>query len=112
MINLKKKRNYRHKTLLGDVNIERVLVSNKISFGEKNYKYIVGYLYDDHKVKRLLIMLPKATAYVKRYDGQIKGIYFLIEDDDILEKHNTIWDKVSADIKKELIASLCIIKII
>ena len=28
-------------------------------------------------------------------------IYFLIEDDDLLEKYNT-WDKVSSDIKKEL----------
>ena len=28
-------------------------------------------------------------------------MYFLIEDDDLLEKDNTIWDKVSADIKKE-----------
>ena len=27
-------------------------------------------------------------------------MYFLIEDDDLLEKY-TIWDKVSADIKKE-----------
>ena len=26
---------------------------------------------------------------------------FLIEDDDLLEKYNSIWDKVSADIKKE-----------
>ena len=28
-------------------------------------------------------------------------MYFLIEDDDFLEKYNTIWDKVNADIKKE-----------
>ena len=28
-------------------------------------------------------------------------MYFLIENYDILEKYNTIWDKVSADIKKE-----------
>ena len=27
--------------------------------------------------------------------------FFLIEDDDLFEKYNTIWDKVSADIKKE-----------
>ena len=26
---------------------------------------------------------------------------FLIEDYDLLEKYNTIWDKFSADIKKE-----------
>ena len=28
-------------------------------------------------------------------------MYFLIEDEDLLEKYNTIWDKVSADIKNE-----------
>ena len=28
-------------------------------------------------------------------------MYFLIADDEILEKYNTIWDKVSADIKKD-----------
>ena len=28
-------------------------------------------------------------------------MYFLIEDDDSLEKYNTIWNKISADIKKE-----------
>ena len=78
-----------------------MLVSNKISFGKKNYKYFIGYLYNDHKVKPLHIMLPKTTAYVKRYDGQTKWMYLLIEDDDLLEKYNTIWDKVSADIRKE-----------
>ena len=26
---------------------------------------------------------------------------FLIENDDLVQKYNTIWDKVSADIKKE-----------
>ena len=47
------------------------------------------------------MMLPKKTAYVKRYDGQTKWMYFLVEDDDLLEKYNTIWDKVSANIKKK-----------
>ena len=46
-------------------------------------------------------MLPKTNAYLKRYDGKTKWIWFLIEDDDLLEKYYTIWDKVSADIKKE-----------
>ena len=45
-------------------------------------------------------MLPRLSAYVKRYDGQTKWMYFLSEDDDLLEKYNAIWDKVSADIKK------------
>ena len=57
---------------LGDVDIEKVLVSNRISFGEKNYKYFIGYLYNGNKVKPLNIMLPKTSAYVKSYDGQTK----------------------------------------
>ena len=51
-----------------DVDIEKVLVSKKTSFGEKNYKYFIGYLYDNYKVKPLYIMLPKTTAFVKSYD--------------------------------------------
>ena len=46
-------------------------------------------------------MLPKTSAYVKRYDRQTKWMYFLIENDKLLEKYNTIWDIFSADIKKE-----------
>ena len=94
---------YRHKSpaLLREVDTEKVLVSNKIPFGEKNYKYFIDYLYNDHKFKSLKIMLPKTSAYVKSYDGQNKWIYFLIEDDEFLEKYNTVWDNVSADIKME-----------
>ena len=38
-------------------------------------------------------MLPKTIAYVKSYDGQTKWMYFLIADDDLLEKCNTIRNK-------------------
>ena len=58
-------------------------------------------MYKDHKVQPLHIMLHKTTTYVKNYDEQPKWMYFLIEDDDLLEKYNTIWDKIRADIKKE-----------
>ena len=51
-------------------------------------------------VKALHVTLPKTSSKVERYDGQIKWMYFLIQDDDLLEKYNIIWDKVSTDIKK------------
>ena len=63
-------------------------------------------MYNDLKVKPLHLMLPKTSAYVRSYDGQTKWMYFLIEDDDLLERYNTIWDKVSADIKKEFDSEL------
>ena len=46
-------------------------------------------------------MLPKASAYVKSYDGQTKWMYFFIKEDDLLQKYNTISDYVTADIKNK-----------
>ena len=65
---------------MGDVDIEKVLVSNKISFGVENYKYFIDYFYNGNKLKPLNIMLPKASAYLQDFDGQSKWIYVLIED--------------------------------
>ena len=92
------------------LDIEKVLVSSNISFGEKYYKYFIDYFYNNYKVKPLHIMLPKTSTYIKSYDGRTKWVYFFIEDDGLLEKYNTIWDKVSDDIKKNLIVNLSIIK--
>ena len=58
-------------------------------------------MYNDHEVKPLHIRLPKTRPYVKSCDGQTKWMYFLFEDDDVLEKYNTIWDKVSTDMKNK-----------
>ena len=73
---IEKKTFYRNETPIfknDDVDIEQVLVSNKISLGEKNCKYFIDYLDNDNNVKRLHIMLPKASAYLKGYDGQTKS---------------------------------------
>ena len=100
---LKLKNFYHHKSPVPvrDVDIEKVIVSNKISSGKKNSKYFFDYFYNDDKVKPLHTMLPKVTSYVKSYDGQTKWMYYLIKHDDLLEKYNSIWDKVRADIEKE-----------
>ena len=63
-IEIKKHKFYRYKipTFIEDLDIKNVLVSNKISFVEKYYKYFIGYLDDDYKIKLLHIMLPKTSA--------------------------------------------------
>ena len=75
---------YKNPIFLRDANIEKVLLFNKIPFGEKNYKYFIAYLYNDHKVKPSHIMIPKTSAYVKSYDGQTEWMYLLVEDDELL----------------------------
>ena len=59
---------------LEDVGIEKVSICNKVSSGDKYYKYFIGYLY---------WLLPKTSAYVKSYDGQTKCLYFVIRDSDL-----------------------------
>ena len=62
------KKNYHHKTPIcfGDLDIEKLLVSNKISFGGKNYNYFIGYSYISNTVQPLNIMLPNTSAYVSK----------------------------------------------
>ena len=53
------------------------------------------------------IDVPEGTSLIETVMiWQTKWMYFLIEDDDLLERYNTIWDKVSADIKKEFDSEL------
>ena len=47
---------------LKDIDIEKTIISKKISSGEENYKYFIGDLYNDHKVKTLHIMLKSERA--------------------------------------------------
>ena len=56
-------------------------------------------------------MLSKTRANVKSYDDQTKWITFLIEYDDLLEKYNILWDKVTSDVKGNLTANCCIKKV-
>ena len=79
--------------------IRKLLVSEKIYVDRRHGKY--GYLDNDDIVKPLNIMFPKASAHVKKQDGQTKWIYLMIQNKDLVEKYNTICNKVSADIKKE-----------
>ena len=74
----KQKFDHYNSYFLEDIDIDNVLVSNKISSGEKNCKYFIDYLYDDYEIKPLYIMLFKMSIYVKHYDSQTKWMYFLI----------------------------------
>ena len=75
--------------VLNDVNIDNILVSNKISSGKKNYNYCIGCL-GKNKIKPFSIILPKTNTCVKSYDGETKWIYFLSEDEESSKKYNDI----------------------
>ena len=93
-----------------DVGSDNVLVSNKISSGERNNKYVFGYLHDDYKIKSLDLMLSKMSVYVKSYDDQTKWMYFLTKDDDLLTNIMLFRVKSTLILKINLVANMSRIK--
>ena len=59
-----------------------MIVSNKISYGKKGFKYLIGYK-NAKKIRPLCIFLPNMNAYRKDFD-KTKHIAFLIKDDELL----------------------------
>ena len=45
--------------LMNIVNIDKILISIKVSFGKKCYKYFIHYKYEDYKINLLCITLLK-----------------------------------------------------
>ena len=83
-----------------NIDINKRVVSNKVYFGKKGFKYFIDYKNGDKKIRPLCIFLPKMRAYRKDFD-EIKYISFLTKDDELLEKYNEICEKVINSLKKE-----------
>ena len=51
-----------------DINIDRIVVSNKVPFGKNGFKYFIGYEDDSGKIMPLCIMLQKMSAFIRNFD--------------------------------------------
>ena len=88
---------YKNKKLfnLNDVDVNKILVSKKESYGTKNsLKYFIGYNDDDDVIRPLCIILPQMIGYVKHFDSN-KTMSFKFSDNKLLKKYRKIWEKVS-----------------
>ena len=70
---------------LMSVNIDQIVVSDKFKHSYKGFKYFIGYQ-EGETVKRLCIILPQMSGYVKYFQNGEKNIYFLIKDEEVWEK--------------------------
>ena len=60
-----------------NIDIIKIVVSNKASFGKKGFKYFIGYK-DAKKIRPLCVFLPKVSAYRRDID-ESKYMSFLIK---------------------------------
>ena len=74
-----------------DLDISKILVSKKESYGTKNsLKYFIGYNNDD-VIRPLCIKLHQMVGYVKHSDSN-KTMYFKVSDNKLLKKYTKIWE--------------------
>ena len=68
-IEIEKQIFYQHKNPISiyNVGIDKILVSSKVSFGKKDFKYFIGSK-DGKKNRPLCVMLPKMSAYRRDFD--------------------------------------------
>ena len=82
---------YKNKKLFNihDLDVNKILVSEKESYGTKNsLKFFIGYN-NDGVIRPLCIKLPQMIGYVKNFDSN-KTMSFKVSDNKLLKKCNKI----------------------
>ena len=79
---------------MSNIDINKIVISNKFPFDKQNLKYFIGYK-DNKKIRPLCIFFPKTSIYIyRRYSDKTKCMYFMIKDEKVFDKYMTIWEKV------------------
>ena len=76
------------------VDINNIVVSNKVKNNNETSKYFIGYMQDIDKINPLYIILPQMSGYIKYFENEGKKMSFKIEDDNVYVKYNEICDKI------------------
>ena len=78
---------------LNFVNVNQILISDKVEHSDTGFKHFIGYK-DDDIVRPLCIILPQMSGYIKYFDNGGKNMSFMIEDDSLLVKYSEVWNKI------------------
>ena len=95
--------------IINEVDIERIKLLDKRSYGKDSFKYFIGYSHESNTFPSpLCVKRPQMNAYTKYFDKNNKYINLLVTDKKILEKYSEIWNKIKSLLKNNLIVNQCI----
>ena len=83
------------------LNLDQIVISDKIKHNYDGFKYFIGYKEDDI-VKPLCIILTQMSGYIKYFENGGKDMSFVIKDDDVLAKYNEISNKIKRTLNIKL----------
>ena len=83
------------------VNVNNIIISDKIKNNNDTSKYFIGCLHDDDVIKSLCIVLPQMSGYIKYFENGGKHMSFKIKVEDmfmmkIYLKYNEIWNTIES----------------
>ena len=78
---------------LDSVDLDKIVVSNKLKINDTTYKYICGYLNND-TIQPLRVILPQMDGCIKYFDNGGKNMSFVTDDEKIFEKYHEIWEVI------------------
>ena len=96
-IEVSKKRFYDSKKAikLNLVDVNNIVVSNKVQGTNETSKYFIGYLHDiSESVTPLCINLPQMSGYIKYFENGGKNMSFKTEDESVYVKYNQVWNRI------------------
>ena len=78
---------------LMSVNLDQIVVSDKLKHNNEGFNYFIGYQ-EGEIVKPLCIILRQMSGYITYFENGGKNMSFLIKDDEVWEKYENIWDVI------------------
>ena len=69
---------------LGLVNADEIVVPDKFKHSDDGFKYFIG-CKEGEIAKRLCIILPKMSGYIKYFEDGRKSMSFVIRNDSVLD---------------------------
>ena len=92
---------------IDDVNVNKILISKKVSYGKNNsFKYFIGYN-DNNIIKPLHLGLPQMTSYINKFKDKKAKITtttmcLMVKDEQLFKNYNKIWEKIEGLIGKNI----------
>ena len=77
--------------MIDSIDLNKIVVSNKWKINDTTYKYLCGYLNNDF-IQPLCVILPQMSGYIKYFEDGGKNMSFVMDDEEIYEKYNEIWE--------------------
>ena len=91
--------------MLDSIDLNKIVVSNKWKINDTTYKYLCGYL-NNNVIQPLCVILPQMNGYIKNFEGGGKNMLFVMDDEEIYEKYNEIWEVVRKLLKLKFTVGL------